>query len=107
MAIVQSAFTSSQTDTVLVAAQSDKIILVLRVLATSDVSGNFKLASDPGGASETDLTPDLFMVAGPFDLKLGRGFGLATERGKALGITTFYNGDPANHTYVIWYELVD
>lgn len=107
MAIAQSAFTISQTDTVLVAAQPGKIILVLRVLATSSLSGNFRLASDPGGASETDLTPDLFMVAGPLDLKLGRGFGLATERGKALGITTVYIGDPANHSYVIWYELVD
>ena len=59
MAITQSTFTVGQTDTVLVAAQPSKIILVLRILATSDVTGKFRLASDPGGASESDLTPDL------------------------------------------------
>jgi hypothetical protein len=108
MAVAQAEYTSSQTDTVLVSGVADKIIVVLRVLFTAEAAVKFKLQSDPGGANETDMTPLVYCSAVvPFDCRLGRHFGLATERGKSLGFTSSFDAENEDHSIIIWYEVVD
>ena len=108
MAMVKAEYGASQTNAVVVPATGGKIILVLRLLVSGDSNFNMRLQSDPGGADDADLTPTLY-VSGDrvIDLKLGRAFGLAAGRGKALGLTSDVAFSPADHSVMVWYELVD
>jgi len=108
MAFVKVSYTTSQTNTVIVEATADKIILVTRIVVGGETVGNWRLLSDPGGAGATELTPKLWVQGfSSVDLRLGRRFGLPVERGKSLGVTTSFAVPPSNHSLAIWYELVD
>ncbi len=105
MAFLKAEYSGSQTNTTLVAAVSNRIILVTRVVFTTDSDTMIKLVSDPGG-TPADITPVLYTAANvQNDLNLGHAFALGTGLGKALGITTT-PGVPGEHSVLVWYELV-
>ncbi len=105
MAFFKAEYTGVQTNVTLVAAVSNRIILVTRVVFSTDSDATIKLVSDPGG-TPADITPDLYASAnGQIELNLGHAFALGTGLGKALGITTV-PGVPGEHSVLVWYELV-
>jgi hypothetical protein len=107
MTIVTGTYVTAQTNTVLVAAIAARIIRVRQMLLTTFGGTSFKLVSDPGGASETDLTPPLQSYSVPLLLPLGRTRSVVTARGKALGVTTAFDGAATSHSVMIWYDVVD
>lgn len=105
MAFFKAEYSGAQTNTTLVAAVSNRIILVTRVVFSADSDGSIKLVSDPGG-TPADITPVLYVADNAQnELNLGHAFALGTGLGKALGITTTV-GIPDGHSVMIWYELV-
>ena len=107
MAMALGAYSTAQTNTVLIPAEPGKIIRIVTVLASAWVNAKLTLISDPGGDDQTDLTPAIhFGSARPLLARLGRTQALATGRGKALGITTGYQGVAGEVGLLIWYELV-
>lgn len=100
-------FTSNQTNASLIAGVPGKRILVVRFQASFETSGNLKLIIDPGGASQAELTPPLYLGGyGAIDLEPGADGGLVTGVGLGLGITTSLAGPSRGHGVMIWYELV-
>jgi hypothetical protein len=107
MALLISDFASSQTKQVLVPAVPDKIILVVRFGLVTAANGSFVLLSDPNGTAEQNLTPVLYCYAyGQLDLTLGKRYGIAAARGKAVGFTSVVSGSPQDHGVLLWYEVV-
>lgn len=105
--LLVSTFTSNQTNAPLVAGVPGKRILVVRVQASFETLGSLKLISDPGGASQADLTPPIYLAAyGGIDLEPGADGGLATGVGVGLGLTTALGGPSRGHGVMIWYEVV-
>lgn len=105
MAMVES--TDSGQTAVLVAAVPGKLLVVTRLLFTSGVTGSLRVQSDPGGAGQADLTARLFLAGNrALDLAFGREWGLASERGKALGFTTQMSSS-GNYSVALWYEVAD
>ncbi len=107
MAVTFATYTEAQTDTELVAAQPGKLIRVLKLLVTSWGNVKITLLSDPAGAPTVALTPELHATSGkPVVLCLGRRYALATQLGKALGITTAFQVGATDHSVIVWYEVV-
>jgi len=101
-------FAAAQNKSTLVAAMTEKTILIVRICITTRRPGTFTLWSDPGGVDEAYVTPALYAGEDSvLDLTLGRGFGLPVTRGKSLGISSVLGGTPEAHGLILWYELVD
>jgi hypothetical protein len=108
MAVFKGEYSDSQTKQVLVPAVSGKIIRVRRIVFSAAGAGSCTLLSDPNGAEEQALNAAL-RVSTQFtvDLLLGRPYGLACQRDKALGWTSVVTGPSTNHSLMVWYDLVD
>jgi hypothetical protein len=108
MAMFKSEYGSSQTKQVLIAGVEGKVILVTRICISTASSGAFTPLSDPDGPAEEQLSATLrAMAATTVDIVLGREYGLAAGRGKALGWTSVVGGPNCGHGITMWYELVD
>lgn len=108
MALLNASYSANQTNAELVAAVAGKLIRIVRILATFEASGTFKLISSPGQPYAADLTGLLYLGAGSLiQMDLGRAQGLVTERGKALGYTSNIGGASKGQGLMIWYELID
>ena len=108
MAIFKANYSSPQTKVPVVDGVVGKIILVTRVCFTSVGSGSVRLWSDPQGASEEAMSPPLRnLSSSTMHLTLGRRYGLTTERGKSLGLSTESSGPNMTNGIIVWYELVD
>lgn len=98
-------FNNVQINTVLVPAQPGQIIRVARVLVTSYVGIKVYFVSDPG-ADPLNMLPPLHVAGSGLSLPLGRGYALATGRGKALGFTASFQLSAGEYSIAVWYELV-
>ena len=108
MAVFKANYSTSQTKLSVVDGVDGKIILVTRVCFTAVGSGSVRLWSDPSGANEQAMTPPLRTIASEtMHLIMGRRYGLAAERGKALGLSAEGSGPNESNGVIIWYELVD
>jgi hypothetical protein len=106
MAVAYGSWMTAQSGAVLVPAQAGKIIRVLKLVMTTWVGVKYMVQSDPG-PDPLNLTPPLLVGAGcSLVLRLGRGLALATQRGKALGVSTTFSGSAGEHSLTVWYELV-
>jgi hypothetical protein len=106
MTTVFGSWGTAQNGLVLVPAQAGKIIRVVRVLCTAWVGIKAQLQSDPG-PDPLNLTPSLHI--GPeasLVLPLGRSGAVATQRGKALGVSTAFQSGAGEHSVMVWYEVV-
>lgn len=107
MAMAMAEFSNTGTTATLVPGVAGKLIVVTRLVFSSSAGGSVVLKSDAGGGEESDLTPRLFNPSnGVLDLRLGREQGLATQRGKSLGLTSQFSLS-TTHSVVVWYELTD
>lgn len=107
MALFIANYSSAQTAQVVVSAVPDGIIRVQRLIVTGWAGFYLALLSDPGGGGEQEITSRLRIqnaAVGVFDFSAG--FALNVERGKALGLTTVYQGAPADYGVMIWYEIL-
>lgn len=100
--------TAAVTDQVLVSAVSGKVIRVVQLLLAAYPAIKVQFTSDPGGAGETVLLPDLQCGSGrAFLLRLGRRLAISTARGKALGVTAGFYVTAGDYSIVAWYEVVE
>lgn len=100
--------TGATSNAPLVAGVVDRIILVTRIVLTSQAAGKFTLLSDPGGGALRELLPPLYVpTSGTLDLRLNRRYSLAADRGKGVGVSyeTVSFNDKGN--IAVWYVLVD
>lgn len=106
MALVVANYSANQSNTQVIPAVTDRLILVTRFQFFGNYEGYCKLISDPTG-SPVDLTPPLyFPYYGSIVLELGRAWGLTTGRGKGLGFSSVMALSPKNHSILVWYEVV-
>jgi hypothetical protein len=106
MAIALGTYSAAQTNTLLVAAQADRTIRVVKLVFTAWGPTRLTLIADPGGAGQSELTPALLTCGEPLVLRLGRRRALSAGRGLGLGITTAFQVTPTTHSVMLWYELV-
>jgi len=107
MMVAYGYYNAAQTNTELVAAEAGKIIRVQRILLTAWGDVKVTLISDPGGAGSTNLLPPLHLASGSvLTLPLGPRSALVTGRGKSLGVTTAFKVMAAEHSVVVWYDVV-
>lgn len=108
MAMTKADFGELQANTVLAAAIPNRVLLIERVVFSTDKAARMRLLSDPGGPGAENLTPWIYLAAGQtLDLRLGRAFGVATARGKSLGLTSDGSIPESAHSIVVWYEAVE
>jgi hypothetical protein len=108
MALFIANYSTSRTKETLIAGVAGKIILVTRIALGAGGDGMFKLLSDPNGAAEEDITPYWRVQASDtVNLVLGRRYGVAAGRGKALALTSTIGAPSQQHGIMIWYEMVD
>ncbi len=107
MTLVFGSYGANQNNTVLVPAQTGKLIRVVKLVVTAWTGVKVVLLSAPGPDPQA-LTPPLHVAAGmPLVLHFGRGLALVTGRGQALGVSTVFQSLPGEHSVAVWYEAVD
>jgi hypothetical protein len=106
MTLAFGAYGTSQTNTILIPAEAGRVIRVVKVVVSTWSALKITFVSDPG-PDPLNLTPPLYVGTGsPLVLPLGRALALATQRGKALGLTTAYQSMPGECSVAVWYEVV-
>jgi hypothetical protein len=106
MTFVSGTFSTAQTNAEVVAGQPGMIIRIIKIAFGSWAGVKLTLISSPG-SDPVAMTPPLYIAGGrTLVLPLGRALALATDAGKGLGVTTVFQSTAAEHSVMIWYELV-
>lgn len=107
MALFKADYSSALTGLEVITAMTDHAIRVERLLITSWVGLHLQIISDPGGPKESILSAKLRATAGMLgNYDFSDAFVLTAGTGKSLGLTTVYQGAPADYSVMLWYEYV-
>lgn len=107
MILAHCTFNSAQTNYVVVPAEPDRRIRVVKLLITAWVGVKVRLLSNPG-PDPLSISPLLLAVgSAPLLMPLGERCAFVTELGEALGLTAVFQSLAGEYSVAVWYDLVN